>query len=127
MFKPIHKHLIIKADVEYTITEPAEGKMLLLEVVAEADMTPVTQPQAVYVPEAGNEGLTGSINLATSHAAFHIWDKKKLLMFDLYSCKYFDEEKVIKLLTTYFGKMKIEAVVLDRDTMAQMLFGGEYK
>lgn len=98
MFKPIHKHLLIKATITNPFIKARDAKKFLVDLVNLVGMKPVTKPQAVYVADAGNEGFTGSINLATSHIAFHIWDKSGLLMLDLYSCKEFNEHKVIKFI-----------------------------
>lgn len=123
-FVPIHQHLLIKATVTTTPTDPVEGKKLLTDLVKLIDMVPVTDPSAAYVSAAGNEGLTGSINLATSHIAFHVWDTTGLLMLDVYSCTEFDLGKVFKYLETFFGGLKdLQYVVIDRETLTITISG----
>ena len=113
-FTPIHKHLLIRAIVKKPIKRVLHGKRLLTDLVSLVGMTPVTKPQAVYVKELGNEGLTGSINLATSHIAFHIWDKTGLLMLDLYSCKDFDENIVLEHLNSLMKFIRVDSIIMDR-------------
>jgi len=50
-------------------------------------MKVVAGPTSVYVNEPGNEGITGTVTLATSHASIHVWDNVKpaMFQFDLYS------------------------------------------
>lgn len=114
-FDPIHKHLLIKARIQYPITNAKDGKKLLVDLVKLVGMHPVTKPQAVYVAEEGNKGFTGSINLATSHIAYHIWDERDLLMLDLYSCKEFDTHMVLQFLDTKFGFQSLQFLVFDRE------------
>jgi S-adenosylmethionine/arginine decarboxylase-like enzyme len=116
MFEPIHKHLLIKATIGKPITDPFLAKRMLKDLVARLGMKPVTEPQVAYVKDEGNEGLTGSINLATSHIAFHVWDKKKLLMMDVYSCCDFSTDKVLAFIMKEFGGFgKVEGMVIDRE------------
>ncbi len=117
MFTPIHKHVLIKAQVSTPVTDVQGGKDLLENLVDLIGMVPVTAPQAVYVNDLGNEGLTGSINLATSHIAFHVWDKTGLLMMDVYSCKDFDVDLVIGFIDSLFTIDTANVLVLDRDAL----------
>ena len=122
MFKPIHQHLLIKAYSNTPITDPAVCKQMLLGLVNLIEMKAVTEPQAVYIHEKGNEGLTCTINLATSHIAAHVWDKTGLLMMDVYSCTRFDTDKVMAFLTKRWdldlsleGERAMRVIELDRN------------
>jgi S-adenosylmethionine/arginine decarboxylase-like enzyme len=117
MFRPLHQQLIVKAKVTSPLTTVQEGQDFLMEVVRAAKMVAVTEPQVVYVNEPGNEGLTGSVNLATSHTAFHVWDRTGLLMFDLYSCCAFEEFDILKVLDEYMLLENGLYHVLDREDM----------
>lgn len=118
MFKPIHKHLLIKAYINNPVTSATQGKKLLADLVKLIGMTPVTKPQAVYVAEEGNKGFTGSINLATSHIAFHIWDETGLLMLDVYSCKDFEPVVVLDFLDHKLGFTNPPRImVIDRENI----------
>jgi S-adenosylmethionine/arginine decarboxylase-like enzyme len=86
-------------------------------------MKAVTRPQAVYITADGNEGITGSINLATSHIAGHVWDTSELLMFDIYSCKPFDSDAVVAKLASYFdGFRDVHWLYVDREKFNVALY-----
>lgn len=93
------------------LLDPEEAKSFLKQLVYNIEMVPVTEPQAVFVEDLGNEGLTGSINLATSHIAFHNWTNSGLLMLDVYSCCSFDVDVVLKVVD-YYWKLDQEEVRL---------------
>ena len=120
-FIPLHQHLLVKAFITTPIDSEFRSKAFLRHIVREIGMKAVTNPQAAYVAELGNEGFTGSINLATSHIAFHCWDVTKLLMLDVYSCQVFKVGDVVKLIELYFGETTdIHLVLFDRSTMKIM-------
>lgn len=115
MFNPIHQHLLLRGYTKNPITDPEMGKDMLRAMVKSVGMVPVTEPQCVYVDVPGNKGLTGSINLATSHIAFHVWDETGLLMVDVYSCCRFGTRGPISTLAAYMGPLEYLSVeVLDR-------------
>jgi len=111
---PIHQHCIVKGYSSDTIKDPEVMKKLLVDLVHFVGMKPVTEPQAVFVTDAGNEGLTFSINLSTSHIAGHIWDVTGLVMFDLYSCTCFDTIDLINFITKRFKLEHVWWTVMDR-------------
>lgn len=123
-FAPIHKHILIKAHILNPFKTQKQAKRFLKDLVALIGMTPVTNPAATYVAEEGNKGFTGSINLATSHIAFHIWDETGLLMTDVYSCKDFDPIVIIDFID---HRLELDnthehtMLVLDRETMKSEL------
>jgi len=120
-FSPIHKHMLIKAHVGKFPKQPAKANKMLLGLVAAIGMVPVTKPQSVYISVPGNEGLTGSVNLATSHIAYHIWDESGLLMMDVYSCCEFDEMVVLSYLEDYFKFNVVEYATIDRNNLGKVL------
>lgn len=50
-----------------------------------------------------DEGITGDVILAESHASIHCWPMRGELQFDLYSCKPYDHEFVLLELVKAFG------------------------
>jgi S-adenosylmethionine/arginine decarboxylase-like enzyme len=115
-FVPYHQHLLVKAWVK---TPPKEVETLnkwFVDLVHKVGMVVVAGPTSVYVDEPGNEGLTGTVTLATSHASIHIWDNLELpmLQFDIYSCKCFELNEV---LTTFeeWDLVKVEWMMIDRN------------
>ncbi len=79
-------------------------------------MRVVAGPTSVYVHDEGNEGLTGTVTLATSHGSIHIWDRYEppMFQFDLYSCTVFSPEEVISHLNE-FDLISYEYILLDRN------------
>ena len=116
-FIPMHQHLLIKATIRQPLNDLALFKSMLIDLVNKLGMVAVTAPQGHYVDTLGNEGITGSINLATSHIAMHIWDHDHRLMADIYSCCPFDNDSIVEYLGTFFGGYEeIDYMVINRDT-----------
>jgi S-adenosylmethionine/arginine decarboxylase-like enzyme len=115
-FVPNHLHLIVKG---YVKTPPKKEEILndwLKRLVEKVRMVVVAGPTSVYVDEPGNEGITGTVTLATSHAAIHVWDKESpsLFQFDIYSCSCFSAEEVLEHLDE-FGLSSCEYIYIDRN------------
>ena len=96
-FVPYHQHLLIKALCKNPIRSEAALNEWFKQLVNKVGMVVVAGPTSVFVDEPGNEGLTGTVTLATSHASIHIWDEYKpaMFQFDIYSCKEYDIQTVI--------------------------------
>lgn len=111
-----HQHLLVKAWVEKPPTEVAALQEWLAEVVTAIKMKIVIAPRAVYVEAVGNRGLTGSVNIETSHIAIHIWDEPvpAMIQMDVYSCSCFEASTVIDKLKE-FGLVKYEQMIIDRN------------
>jgi S-adenosylmethionine/arginine decarboxylase-like enzyme len=115
-FVPNHLHLIVKGYV----TNPPKATEILndwfIRLVNKVRMVVVAGPTSVYVSDPGNEGLTGTVTLATSHAAIHIWDNDvpPMFQFDIYSCSVFTVEEVLEHLNE-FGLVSCEYICIDRN------------
>jgi S-adenosylmethionine/arginine decarboxylase-like enzyme len=101
------------------INPPKEVEVLnkwFIDLVHKVGMVVVGGPTSVYVDYPGNEGLTGTVTLATSHSSIHIWDNLELPMaqFDIYSCKCFTLEDVLEQFKPW-GIVKAEWVMIDRN------------
>jgi S-adenosylmethionine/arginine decarboxylase-like enzyme len=117
MFIPNHLHLLIKG---YIKTPPKEEKLLnqwLTKLVDNVGMKVVAGPTSVYVNEPGNEGITGTVTLATSHASIHVWDSEtpSMFQFDLYSCSNFTPKQVLDHIDENFGLTKAFWQFIDRN------------
>jgi S-adenosylmethionine/arginine decarboxylase-like enzyme len=117
MFVPNHLHLLVKG---YLKSPPQTEKVLNIwftQLVDNVGMKVVAGPTSVYVNEPGNEGITGTVTLATSHASIHVWDADRpaMFQFDLYSCSCFTAEEVLDELNTWFTLDSANWIMLDRN------------
>lgn len=104
MFIPDHLHLLVKG---YIKSPPQTEKVLnewLEQLVEKVGMKVVAGPTSVYVNEPGNEGITGTVTLATSHSSIHVWDVQTpaMFQFDLYSCSQFTPDQVLEHINEWF-------------------------
>lgn len=70
----------------------------LNELPDQIGMTKITQPYVFpysgLIPE--DEGITGVVVIAESHITFHSFTRKDYFFFDLFSCKEFDVDFVVR-------------------------------
>jgi S-adenosylmethionine/arginine decarboxylase-like enzyme len=116
MFIPNHLHLLVKGHITNPPKEVEVINKWFIELVEKVRMIVVAGPTSVYVSEEGNEGLTGTVTLATSHSSIHIWDNDEppMFQFDLYSCSCFNPEEVLEHLNQ-FGLIDYEYMLIDRN------------
>ena len=130
MFVPNHLHLLVKG---YIKTPPKTDKVLNIwftQLVNNVGMKVVAGPTSVYVDEPGNEGITGTVTLATSHASIHVWDAEKpaMFQFDLYSCSDYTPQQVLKHIDEWFGLESATWQFIDRNTNEFIIIdSGKYK
>ena len=90
MTKPIHKHLLIRAEVKNPPKENDDVRLVnwMRYLIQDIDMKLLFGPVTRYVDVEGNEGLTAIAMIETSHIAMHIWEKEEppLLQLDVYTC-----------------------------------------
>ena len=112
---PVHKHLIIRAEVKSPITNERELKKWLKTLVKKIDMKIIKGPYAAYVCKEGNRGLTGIVMIETSHISIHIWDEDSpaLVQCDVYSCAEFSSNEVLAEVVP-MDVVTIDKIVLDR-------------
>jgi S-adenosylmethionine/arginine decarboxylase-like enzyme len=104
LFIPDHLHLLVKGHIK---SPPQTEKVLnewLEQLVEKVGMKVVAGPTSVYVNEPGNEGITGTVTLATSHSSIHVWDAQNpaMFQFDLYSCSQFTPAQVLEHINEWF-------------------------
>ena len=112
---PVHKHLIIRAEVNSPISTEKEIKKWLRNVVKKIDMKIIKGPYASYVTKDGNRGITGVVMIETSHIAIHVWDEERpaLVQCDVYSCDEFSSNEVLAEFLP-MDVTKIDHILLDR-------------
>jgi S-adenosylmethionine/arginine decarboxylase-like enzyme len=117
VFTPNHLHLLVKGNIK---TPPKTEKLLNIwfgQLVNNVGMKVVAGPTSVYVNEPGNEGITGTVTLATSHASIHVWDMDNppMFQFDLYSCSEFTAKQVLDHIDDWFGLSEAHYQMIDRN------------
>ncbi len=117
MFVPNHLHLLVKGHIK---TPPKTEKLLNIwftQLVHNVGMKVVAGPTSVYVNEPGNEGITGTVTLATSHASIHVWDKENpaMFQFEIYSCSDFKPNDVLNHIDDRFGLNEAHWQFIDRN------------
>ena len=112
---PVHKHLIIRAEVTRPLVTEKEIKKWLKDLVKIIDMKIVGGPHTAYVTKEGNRGITGVVMIETSHIAIHVWDEisPALVQCDVYSCAEFSSNEVL-IEFAPMGITKIDHILLDR-------------
>ena len=130
MFIPNHLHLLVKG---YIKTPPQTENVLnewFRQLVTKVGMKVVAGPTSVYVNEPGNEGITGTVTLATSHASIHVWDNDNppMFQFDLYSCCEFSPKVVLKHIDDWFELIEAHYQMIDRNgNDFKIIESGHYK
>lgn len=110
-----HKQILYRAIVKNPCAKEDEAVNWLTRLVKAVNMKMLTGPFANYSTEKGNEGIAAVCCLTTSHASLQVWDKEDppCLHFDLYSCKSFEIQTVLELLSE-FEPYFYEWVLIDR-------------
>jgi S-adenosylmethionine/arginine decarboxylase-like enzyme len=109
-----HLHVLVKGKIKTPNALSTHGlKNWLDKAVRGQKLEPVIGPNVVQVDDEGNEGPTGSVNIKTSHMAFHIWDKQGLIQADLYTCGEIDLNKFL-LEFMIFDPTELEYLLIDR-------------
>lgn len=111
-----HQHLLIRAYVENPPKEEEVLNKWLTELVSDINMKVVCPAKSKYVDAVGNEGLTGSINIETSHIAIHIWSELKpaRIEMDVYSCSRFEMNTILEKLDEW-KLTKYHSMMVDRN------------
>lgn len=112
----VHKHLIIRAEVQRPIKDEQEAIAWVSSLIAKIGMNAMMGPFAKYLDVEGNRGLTAVAIIETSHIALHIWDEcdPALIQLDVYTCGALDPQHVVDALRT-FDPVKVEMKYLDRE------------
>lgn len=111
-----HLHLMVRAEITKPISDEAEAKLWLIDLVKLIDMKIAAGPISKYIDMKGNEGVTAAVSVETSHIALHIWEKTDpmILQFDLYTCGELNYLQVLDHLSDTFGITKMQWQYLDR-------------
>jgi len=114
----IHKHLIIRAEVN----NPPKNVETLTEwfkdFIASIHMKIMLGPYVAYCNNEGNRGITGVAVIETSHIAMHVWDEPvpAMMQLDVYSCAEFNPYLIADKLKKDFEIVKMDYKFLNRET-----------
>ena len=111
-----HNHIIIRAKIKKPPKDIRFARKWIRKFIKAIDMKMLGQPNAHYVNDKGNRGLTCLAVLSTSHIALHTWDEVSpaLLQLDVYSCSDLDKKIVFKHIEQFEPK-EIDYVTIDRN------------
>lgn len=114
----IHKHLIIRAEVNDPPTDTKILEQWLRDFIGFISMKIMMGPYVAYCKNEGNKGITGIAVIETSHIAMHVWDEPvpAMMQLDVYSCAEFDPYRIADKLKQDFDVVKIDYKFLDRET-----------
>ena len=114
-----HKHMILNALVRSPIVTEESCKNWLRKLVEIIDMKILIEPVAKFCDTEGNEGVTGTVVIETSHASIHIWHKEEqpVIKMDVYSCKDFDPDAVVDLVRETMDIISCAYMIVDRNSV----------
>jgi S-adenosylmethionine decarboxylase len=107
MRKSIGKNLILDVyNVNLKFLEPSFLLGLLKNLISVVQSTPLGRPIVKKVVSSDNPHFGYSIFqiIKESHIAFHTWPEYKYFALDIFSCKEFNSQSVIKLLKSNLNK-----------------------
>jgi S-adenosylmethionine/arginine decarboxylase-like enzyme len=117
MMEKNHKHLILNATVRNPLETEEDVNCWLAELVNVVDMDILIPPVSKYCDIEGNEGVTGTVVITTSHMSIHIWPKAETpyIRLDVYSCKDFCSKEVVGYVDKTMGIIDEGHIVVDRN------------
>jgi len=89
---------------------------VLNKLPEELGMTKMILPQVVKWrdPGATIDGVSGLVMIAESHVSIHTFPEKNYVFMDIFSCRGFDVDKAVSLLTKVFGSKKFTKKIVKR-------------
>ena len=120
-----HKHLVLRAEVSDCPAEDSLHEILdwMKTLIKKIDMKLMQGPAISYVDQHGNRGTTCMALIETSHIVIHIWDEPNpgLIQLDIYSCKEFNLDVVMKHIKEYFNVLNMQYKFLDRTSSMKVI------
>jgi S-adenosylmethionine/arginine decarboxylase-like enzyme len=105
-------HLIVDSVLHHSVDKEA-GRRILSELPGLIGMKILAGPYIVEgVPE--NPGWTGFVIIDKSHISIHTFYEGNRISIDIFSCKTFDEEVVIRYLKEHLPFKKMNTRMLER-------------
>jgi S-adenosylmethionine/arginine decarboxylase-like enzyme len=109
-------HLIVNAGDcnREAVTSPATIYEFVKELVEKIDMVAYGEPQIVHFGEGNKSGYTLVQLIETSNICAHFCDDSGDMYLDVFSCKTFDKEVVLRIIDDYFLPTKVNTTYLER-------------
>ena len=103
-----HMHLTVNAKIDSSFRElpKADAQRFLDRLMEDINMKPLGPLSWATAEDLEFPGQSFVQMITTSHCSLHFFSETNEIYFDLYSCRSFDENKVIKLLDETFGLRK---------------------
>jgi S-adenosylmethionine/arginine decarboxylase-like enzyme len=109
------QHLIMDCkSCNFDLLSEEKIKDFFRELVPAIDMVAFGEPQAHRFGEGDDVGISGVQFIVTSLIAIHTNDLYRDAYLDLFSCKFYEEEKVVDLFSKYFEPVSINKITLLR-------------
>lgn len=127
-----HLHLLINAKIKNPPGPNDCDKVneFMRGLVSHVRMKVMIEPVSAWCSDLGNEGITSTVILTTSHCAMHIWNfpdpHDSVMQFDLYSCAPFQVNEVMEFISKHFDVVSASYKFLDRETDFKILDRGEF-
>lgn len=116
-----HLHLLINADIKNP-PGPQDCDFVtsfMRDMVKHVRMRIMIDPVTAWCDDLGNEGITSTVILTTSHCTMHIWNlpepHNSKMQFDLYSCAPFAVDEVMEFIGRHFDVQSAGYKFLDRE------------
>lgn len=126
-----HLHLLINAQIKNPPGPNDCDKIndFMRGMVSHVRMKVMLEPVSAWCNDPGNEGMTSTVILTTSHCAMHIWNfpepNNSIMQFDLYSCAPFNVDEVMEYIQKNFSVVGASYKFLDRESGFSILDCGE--
>ncbi len=91
-------------------------RALLDRYPEEIGMTKIAPPHVCKYEGSRPEdwGISGFVLIAESHISIHTFPKRRFVWVDIFSCKGFDDKRVVADMQKYFGLVDVQTRVLPR-------------
>lgn len=110
------KHLTLDCFEGEELDNENTIEKFLDELPSKINMTKISEPKIINYDANINEesGITGFVLIAESHISIHTYPKKNYAAIDVFSCKGFDEGKIVNYVKEKFKFKKVIKQLLER-------------
>jgi S-adenosylmethionine/arginine decarboxylase-like enzyme len=116
---PVHHHSLILARCRKDPGDEGfsdELKAFMNDFIVSIGMHVLIEPRI----QLGRFGFTGIAGIVTSHVAFHYFESNRTLQFDIYSCRSYNLDLVLRQIDSFWQIRTADVVFLDRSSEVKM-------